>query len=209
MRRATILRQQNHRRCDISIHAPLAESDHAHHLQAGVRIISFHAPLAESDTVSVEPVPVQNNFNPRSPCGERHLNHSTVLTDTGFQSTLPLRRATIACMRRLTSFLFQSTLPLRRATDRQQIHEVMIPISIHAPLAESDRPSGCGITSPTLFQSTLPLRRAPLSMSGGLVGAAFQSTLPLRRATGITECDCLITGISIHAPLAESDLFPL
>ena len=146
--------------------------------------------------------------------------------------------------------LFQSTLPLRRATMANQPVPQTADISIHAPLAESDMqtwtnrkhirnfnprspcgerprsppPSRCsnyfiprspcgerhGVggtgASPKQFQSTLPLRRAPLSMSGGLVGAAFQSTLPLRRATFAKHgMGFYQSVISIHAPLAESD----
>ena len=103
------------------------------------------------------------DFNPRSPCGERHVPHVYPLVLQKFQSTLPLRGATIARfnlytrlkvfqstlpLRGATRIIlrssgragFQSTLPLRGATDsprhRRRRREQ---ISIHAPLAGSDR----------------------------------------------------------------------
>ena len=35
------------------------------------------------------------NFNPRSPCGERRFGHSDSAIPGGFQSTLPVRGATL------------------------------------------------------------------------------------------------------------------
>ena len=57
--------------------------------------ISIHAPLAGSDPDC--PVLLCNlqNFNPRSPCGERRVNIFTTAAGAEFQSTLPLRGATI------------------------------------------------------------------------------------------------------------------
>ena len=79
----------------ISIHALLAESDHrGQSLLLPGRAISIHALLAESDGASPRSLPGPYNFNPRSPCGERHQRTGQYPVLPGFQSTLSLRRAT-------------------------------------------------------------------------------------------------------------------
>ncbi len=80
------------------------------------RRISIHAPLAGSDPHQC-PRPTQGqDFNPRSPCGERLSVLVRAAQKSPFQSTLPLRGATV---------------PARGPGAGD-------PISIHAPLAGSD-----------------------------------------------------------------------
>ena len=59
------------------------------------QIISIHAPLAGSDVVRVCLSVDVDYFNPRSPCGERRSPERTSYSPQPFQSTLPLRGATI------------------------------------------------------------------------------------------------------------------
>ena len=60
------------RRSRISIHAPRAGSDGLCPMAtAGVRTISIHAPRAGSDAVVISSISTGDDFNPRSPCGER------------------------------------------------------------------------------------------------------------------------------------------
>ena len=102
----------------ISIHAILAESDRdvlGRCVLPGQ--ISIHALLAESDPM----------------CGKKQVREKR------FQSTLSLRRATAHSKMDSTPFKFQSTLSLRRATFPAHVLEVVLAISIHALLAESDR----------------------------------------------------------------------
>ena len=147
--------------------------------------ISIHALLAESDgrhrSNNGSPV----HFYPRSPCGER--------------------RDVIAVM-----------------TEAQSI-------SIHALLAESDRMFASVFCGVFLFLSTLSLRRAtpklsiklaikiyfyPRSPCGERLSEfwtvpshqLFLSTLSLRRATLTKYHFTLLSYISIHALLAESDI---
>ncbi len=78
--------------------------------------ISIHAPHAGSDSLMVCNSSPKNDFNPRSPCGERrHCLIAIVI--------LPL---------------FQSTLPMRGATKMQKLINGDCLISIHAPHAGSD-----------------------------------------------------------------------
>ena len=57
---------------------------------------------------------------------------------TIFQSTLPLRGATLMQSSKRAHWTFQSTLPLRGATINGSHHGAVPKISIHAPLAGSD-----------------------------------------------------------------------
>ena len=56
--------------------------------------ISIHTPLAGSDVVMLNVVPDIRDFNPHSPCGERHTRPESGQDTQRFQSTLPLRGAT-------------------------------------------------------------------------------------------------------------------
>mgnify|MGYP004458418651 FL=1 len=145
----------------ISIHALLAESDKiqwcdiaffheflstlslrratsGHENWCTVPHISIHALLAESDDDRIALIPHQQDFYPRSPCGER-LSHFRTL-------------------RGLLAFL--STLSLRRATVAGSCRNGDIGISIHALLAESDHSLHSSSGSSSSFLSTLSLRRA-------------------------------------------------
>ena len=102
------------------------------------------------------------NFNPRSPCGERLELRMEQEGRQIFQSTLPVRGATIdcdirrmpkeisihapragsdplSCTRGIASHVFQSTLPVRGATYHMAEIQESRQISIHAPRAGSDR----------------------------------------------------------------------
>ena len=163
LRRATELDTLANQTPFISIHALLAESDRRHSGNDGSPI----------------------HFYPRSPCGER-LRHAVNLhPETGFLSTLSLRRATL----RVTSSTrshpnFYPRSPCGERQRRTNCFERYLQISIHALLAESD-----------FDPPAEPFK----------IGE-FLSTLSLRRATEeITTMNIDVT-ISIHALLAESDI---
>ena len=58
----------------ISIHAPLAGSDRLCEYRQANQSISIHAPLAGSDCRIVIKIQIRENFNPRSPRGERRYD---------------------------------------------------------------------------------------------------------------------------------------
>ncbi len=103
---------------------------------------------------------------------------------------------------------FLSTLSLRRATFyRSAIENQYSAISIHALLAESDRPATRPAQNLLNFYPRSPCgerQRPYYPQSRPLL---FLSTLSLRRATCIPRSDGLWQEISIHALLAESDVF--
>ena len=82
--------------------------------------ISIHAPHAGSDRSADYAAERGRNFNPRSPCGERPFsNQIYCFCKRGFQSTLPMRGATVL----------------------SDISRSRCAISIHAPHAGSDNTS--------------------------------------------------------------------
>ena len=189
----------------ISIHAPLAGCDLPQDAPVIFEGISIHAPLAGCDAALRVDSCMCSNFNPRTPCGVRPADLPKAHAEAQFQSTHPLRGATLVSPPALLALC----------------------ISIHAPLAGCDF---CGIeilssrlqfqsTHPLrgataanylddetiLFQSTHPLRGATRSKSGYMILTKFQSTHPLRGATDARWRGRGQRQISIHAPLAGCD----
>ena len=170
---------------------------------------------------------VLKNFNPRTPCGVRHGTAEETVYAWSFQSTHPLRGATLAAKDAKIAEQFQSTHPLRGATsaccsalfgESISIHAPLAGcdcvqddmcynkgISIHAPLAGCDQARKASNCSFVQFQSTHPLRGATWISSRPHARALFQSTHPLRGATAPFLCGLGGVRISIHAPLAGCD----
>ena len=168
----------------ISIHAPLAGSDTLHlSVPSSPSDFNTHSPCGERRHSHSGQSPM-HYFNPHSPCGERRHFAAQILCLIGFQSTLPLRGATL--------FTCQCPLPLQ--------------ISIHTPLAGSDciniicyRP--CRNFNPhspygerrCTKQATIRLSRisihTPLAGNDDSIFAVYRLYHP----------------ISIHTPLAGSD----
>ena len=148
------------------------------------------------------------NFNPRAPCGARLFTKEQTDALAAFQSTRPVRGATLLrhpagsrgqehfnprapCGARLfpsadlqNAVQFQSTRPVRGAThawsSSQRIAEK---ISIHAPRAGRD-----------VFAAKISISNIP-----------FQSTRPVRGATFGDTIHAHGGRISIHAPRAGRD----
>ncbi len=169
---------------NVSIHAPYAGSDGTHPARIAKLYVSIHAPYAGSDPILRRASETNRCFNPRSLCGERPTVSGSGSIQRLFQSTLPMRGATVPTLLASQNFMFQSTLPMRGATEGDEGDEVS-----------------------EAFQSTLPMRgatryvldpRADLGM--------FQSTLPMRGATTISLEEAPHFIVSIHAPYAGSDL---
>ena len=96
--------------------------------------ISIHAPRTGSDQGAVQKIKPLDNFNPRSPHGERHCRPLFFLAVRSFQSTLPARGATNSAWRKTSVSGFQSTLPARGATlldNRQGVSSYFNPRSPH------------------------------------------------------------------------------
>ena len=117
LRRATQQHLPDSTHRQISIHALLAESDHARPI-ANTGATKFLSTLSLRRATCIIDIinDIVNNFYPRSPCGERPVMDNIVFVPRKFLSTLSLRRATAPPYNLM-------------------IHHK---ISIHALLAESD-----------------------------------------------------------------------
>ena len=127
------------RTAKISIHAPRRGSDR-HRASSTCRNwhISIHAPRRGSDDYFTSCLPAPQNFNPRSPQGERPAAYLSVAPKFAFQSTLPAGGATIVRRHLKNCGLFQSTLPAGGATLAFMPRKPIDNISIHAPRRGSD-----------------------------------------------------------------------
>ena len=147
--------------------------------------ISIHALLAESDRGTEYGTNNTANFYPRSPCGERPPSRKYLSSNTSH---------------------FYPRSPCGERPCKRSCVEIILNISIHALLAESDLTMSPHKSGPVIFLSTLSLRRA--TVYPGIVQASltFLSTLSLRRATDRPGGTGHPQRISIHALLAESDV---
>ena len=105
----------------VSIHAPRAGRDESRHSNFHLHNVSIHAPRAGRDSDSLINRPAALSFNPRAPCGARHGSYGLRPYVCMFQSTRPVRGATIDGHRRIIPTPFQSTRPVRGATTQYLI----------------------------------------------------------------------------------------
>ena len=195
--------------------------------------ISIHAPRTGSDCAGRNGRTEQQDFNPRSPHGERPGPHSTNKNAISFQSTLPARGATQGRRRAReglqisihaprtgsdrflsvassTTGAFQSTLPARGAT-RHQL-PVFLPqtISIHAPRTGSDGEAVDSLRAvrdfnPRSPHGERPVRRRPAPCRRW----NFNPRSPHGERLNIARHTQEIIVISIHAPRTGSDIHPM
>ena len=154
--------RRNRRGLRISIHAPRTGSDKAGIAQRYYEA-QFQSTLpARGATVTLPRIGHSTeNFNPRSPHGERLDPDNNEVTIGTFQSTLPARGATLRTASMLSACpAFQSTLPARGATARHSSSPRFDDISIHAPRTGSDNKNLEECKHRAIFQSTLPARGA-------------------------------------------------
>ena len=175
------------RRRNISIHAPRVGRDLTHFSQVVYDFLfqSTRPVWGATDLTGNfrRQVP---DFNPRSPCGERHDGHSVWQSCAycRFQSTLPVWGATCENRGRDALPAISIHAPRVGSDGLHKCSNIGIGISIHAPRVGSDALASRGATCGTIFQSTLPVwgaTRSGVTMWTVLKG--FQSTLPVWGAT--------------------------
>ena len=126
---------------------------------------------------------------------------------SGFLSTLSLRRATTPASVNALILAISIHAPLAESDFNGVLNRVpTICISIHAPLAESDETAKRSKFILALFLSTLPLRRATFTAGTPLsLIFYFYPRSPCGERRRFCQVWRAVQGISIHAPLAESD----
>ena len=144
----------------ISIHTPHAGSDDYTSSYPGVMFISIHTPHAGSDAYLMLVDFVNIHFNPHSPCGERRLSRLPPAAPGYFNPHSPCGERPYPQARLDLVYAFQSTLPMRGATIYHLKSQRQDKISIHTPHAGSDQKWQSWRPNGMLFQSTLPMRGA-------------------------------------------------
>ena len=193
---------------NISIHALLAESDKGGRLKLyppGIFLSTLSLRRATNTPLFL--VILDNNFYPRSPCGERprtgltcgggqNISIHALLAESDSILSKPVRQILI----------FLSTLSLRRATRTAQNAPLTTSISIHALLAESDQVLYWQSIQKAVFLSTLSLRRATIYLSVVAYSYYISIHALLAESDDSTPEEVETYEISIHALLAESDV---
>ena len=82
----------------VSIHAPHAGRDIDDKHLVFALVVSIHAPHAGRDGDARAQPRRPRRFNPRAPCGARHTELKSILGYYTFQSTRPMRGATLTIM---------------------------------------------------------------------------------------------------------------
>ncbi len=189
----------------ISIHAPRERCDNYNWETEWAVDISIHAPRERCDSGSL------------MICMAAGL----------FQSTHPVRGATVKSAKFYTFRIFQSTHPVRGATGFPAQLQQLLCISIHAPRERCDYHGISCVTARIIsihaprercdwlcgrcqcpihtFQSTHPVRGATGQYEKGKRPYLFQSTHPVRGATSLMLRTSLMSVISIHAPRERCD----
>ena len=148
-----------------------------------IMTISIHAPRGGSDIKACRQELAEENFNPRSPWGERLPGISTSLRNLIFQSTLPVGGATAPECGKFSWRL----------------------ISIHAPRGGSDRILNSSKFALNNFNPRSPWGERRHNYGGFPLTCKFQSTLPVGGATFTDWRNGNTPKISIHAPRGGSD----
>ena len=174
------------------------------------------------------PLSTADDFNPRSPCGERHKVMPEGWDGKAFQSTLPVWGATrrrgdahgrgeisihaprvgsdsITRTRPRRLERFQSTLPVWGATIFKCHDCGRSTISIHAPRVGSDDLLATWVSGVCNFNPRSPCGERPRSICVCGHRVAYQSTLPVWGATSMVDLLVNKVCISIHAPRVGSD----
>ena len=167
----------------ISIHAPrVGSDDEQSRCILDVDDFNPRSPRGERPAARPALLHALRHFNPRSPRGERPHAFRCVSWHIKFQSTLPAWGATYRSRRSVPCLHFNPRSPRGERRELHRQRRVRL-ISIHAPRVGSDLP--------------LP--------SVSMPSIQFQSTLPAWGATQDSFCNSFDAAISIHAPRVGSD----
>ena len=149
----------------------------------GKELISIHTPHAGSDLIPFFQCHFIHNFNPHSPCGERHSIRQEYIRIIKFQSTLPMRGATANAYNAVKVCHISIHTP-HAGSDGWKTHArpLQFYLNPHSPCGER-RDFALSFILSFLFQSTLPMRGATRFCRCSCKLCGFQSTLPMRGAT--------------------------
>ena len=142
--------------------APCGARRYCHPWAQQEDLISIHAPRAGRDASSIACLTIHKDFNPRAPCGARHYVTGVKRGFQNFNPRAPCGARLFTSKSFPISGGFQSTRPVRGATISRSMPAAVASISIHAPRAGRDLVRYYGPDYDNLFQSTRPVRGATI-----------------------------------------------
>ena len=122
----------------ISIHAPRTGSDRRRRKSQKWTSISIHAPRTGSDLTSDAIMGNTENFNPRSPHGERPAAYTLAVDFGDFNPRSPHGERPADDMECLLQYDFNPRSPHGERPAQDRVNEQVQDISIHAPRTGSD-----------------------------------------------------------------------
>ena len=124
------------------------------------------------------------NFNPRSPHGERLCQHQIPIQRANFNPRSPHGERRAWCLRRVRDAVGISIHAPRTGSDRFHLHALLSYVYFNPRSPHGERQNRYQVGDIIqIFQSTLPARGAT-TFAGLMTGVfSFQSTLPARGAT--------------------------
>ena len=145
------------------------------------------------------------NFNPRTPCGVRPCWHLNEYSQKNFNPRTPCGVRLYCKHCRRETIVFQSTHPLRGATIWTLHNCTPAGISIHAPLAGCDSRACRSSTTAFYFNPRTPcgVRRDADGRAPDCRAISIHAPLAGCDTDMLDEAE--IRKISIHAPLAGCD----
>ena len=152
--------------------------------------VSIHAPHAGRDSIRAKRGGRFRRFNPRAPCGARPIENWVESDNVKFQSTRPMRGATLR--QRQSRESCRSFNPRAPCGARPWLHSPFrssVLVSIHAPHAGRDRADIHDIDGLHGFNPRAPCGARLLASSIAMGITGFQSTRPMRGAT-TAGCGC-------------------
>ena len=145
-------------------------------------------------------------FNPRAPCGARHVVVGVIFWFQSFQSTRPMRGATVDFVTGEIIRGFQSTRPMRGATFDGFLSCLVAVVSIHAPHAGRDTQYVTLISSPGCFNPRAPCGARRPSHNLLKRSCGFNPRAPCGARLRHTCRKSALRRVSIHAPHAGRDV---
>ncbi len=168
--------------------------------------VSIHAPRAGRDPPIPEMVGELTGFNPRAPCGARRDQVYCKSINQSFQSTRPVRGATVQNRRTKTwQRSFNPRAPCGARRRRRPTRPVRWCFNPRAPCGARRRKDTLNIVSTVSFNPRAPCGARRKTSPELTAVSKFQSTRPVRGATTGQAQPAGPAAVSIHAPRAGRD----
>ena len=140
--------------------------------------VSIHAPRAGRDVGLMPSSAAILRFNPRAPCGARRIRPAICRSSASFNPRAPCGARHVTGVLRAIVEKFQSTRPVRGATLGFHCTPQQQGVSIHAPRAGRDVISTTDSSIPRCFNPRAPCGARPHPLQGCFAYSSFNPRAP-------------------------------